>query len=97
MIILLAVLSSLILIVLGIVATFSILLYNRISHLLIINGAYQSEEYRNAVAVQKMKKPPMKPVTQVKRGREVVNQDEFRELSELDWETGIKAVEEAGK
>lgn len=97
MIILISMLCSFILITLGIIAVFNILTYNRISRLLIVNGAYQAEEYRNAVASQKVKKPIMKAVKQDKKGRDVTKQEEYVDISDLDFETGYQAIEEAGR
>lgn len=92
----LIILCSLILGSLILVAIFSILLYVRMTKLIMINGAYQSEAYREAVAVQKTKKPSLDPVKEVMKGRRITKAEELVDIADLPWEEGYKALEDIG-
>lgn len=90
----LIILCSLILASMIVLVIFTVLTYNRIMNLVIVNGAYQAEEYRQAVGMQKQKKPNLEPVKEKVRGRKIERVDNFMNLSELDPEEGIRALEE---
>lgn len=75
---------------------FVILLYKRMDELVRLDTAYQSAEYSNAVATQKLNKPAA-PATKVKRrGRSVVKTDDLVDLADLSFEEGYKVIEELG-
>lgn len=94
--IVLIILCSLILVALVIAAVFSILLYNRLGKIQLISGSHQSSEYAKSVATQKHKKPALKPVKQVVRGRSVTNTEDLVDIADMPWEDGYKAMEELG-
>lgn len=56
--------------------------------------AKQSEEIQHDVQVQKTKKKPMEAVKRVIRGRSVTQSEDLMDLSEMDYEEGMKALEE---
>lgn len=91
------VICSLLLATLAVVAIFMIMLYTKLSQMMLFNGAYQAEEYRKAVAQQKVKKPSLPVVKEEVRGRSIVKQEELVDIADLNWEDGYKAVEELGK
>lgn len=93
----LIILCSLMLAALVIIAVFSILLYNRVIQLVSLNGAYQADEYRKAVTVQKHKKPTLPAVKITSRGRSVTQTDELVDVADMPWEDGYKALEEIGR
>lgn len=97
MIILLAVLCSLILITLGVIAVFCILTYNRLSKITMFSNAAQSYELATAAATQKSKKPPLAAVKQILRGRSITNTEELVDIDSLPIDDAIKAIEEAGQ
>ena len=90
----LIILTSLILTCLVVMAVFSVMLYTKLTALLVINGAYQAEEYRQAVAVPKHAKPKLPVVKQDRRGREIEKQDDLVDMADIPWEEGYKAVED---
>lgn len=92
----LIILCSLMFAALIIVAVFMILLYTRMTNLIMINGAYQSEQYRSAVAVQKSAKPTLSAVKQTTRGRRIEKNEELVDMADLPWEEGYKLLEEMG-
>lgn len=93
----LIILCSLILAALIVMTIFSILFFNRITTLVSITGAYQADEYRKAVSVQKVKKPILPVKKEKTRGRSVVDSEELIDIADLPWEDGIKAIEDMGQ
>lgn len=90
------IIGSFILVILVILTVFSILTYQQLAKFNLLNGAYQADEYRKAVAVSKVKRPSLPAVKQENRGRNVVATDELIDIADLPWEEGMKIVEELG-
>lgn len=65
--------------------------------LLLVVRAEVSNEYKESVQVQKTKKPSLKAVKQVVRGRSVTETDDLVDMADLPWEEGYKILEEMGK
>ncbi len=92
----LIILFSFILAGVSITAVLAFLTYNRLSQLIIMNGAYKADDLAKRVETPKHKLPSLKPQKQELRGRNVVASDDFVDISDLPWEEGIKAIEDMG-
>jgi hypothetical protein len=90
----LIVICSLLLTSLVVNTIFTILMYNKLMRLLVINGAYQSEEYRKAVAIPKNKKPNLPFKRETVRGRNIEKSNDLVDIADLPWEDGYKALED---
>lgn len=73
------------------------LAWQKISLFLTWNTRHDSLEYEQAITRPKLKKTPKEPSRTVSRGRSISPVDDLVELSDLDFETAISAIEQAGQ
>lgn len=70
------------------------LAWRKVSVFLTWNTRYQTAAYEQAVTTPKVRKQTLPPQKLTKHGRELKHQDDLVDISELDWETGYKALED---
>lgn len=73
------------------------LAWQKVSVFLTWNTRYENSEYETAITERKSIKPPAVASITTKKGRSIVPTDDLVDLADLDFETGIKAIEEAAQ
>lgn len=91
------VILSLILAVLLIYGFLAFLVWQKVSLFLTWNTRNDSAEYEQAITKPKIKLPTRKPSKSEKRGRTITPVDDLVELTDLDFDVAVKAIEEAGQ
>jgi hypothetical protein len=87
-------LLTLILAELTVITVWLISIRDKITAYLTWNTRYNSAAYEREIATQKSKKPSLKANKEEVKGRNVKTSDDLVDLSDLDWETGYKAITE---
>jgi hypothetical protein len=70
--------------------------WHKIDAYLTWNTRYESLDYEREITTPKLKKPKAEPSITTKNGKTIVPTDDLVDLSDLDFETAVKAVEELG-
>lgn len=73
------------------------LAWQKVSVFLTWNTRYETSEYERAVKTPKTVRPAVPPSITKRKGRSIVPADDLVDLADLDFETGIKAIEEAAQ
>lgn len=78
------------------VTVMGLLMWQKLSTYLTWNTRYQTADYEKTIATPKMPKPFHKPTKTVERGRSIKPVDDLVDLGDLDIDTAMNAIEEAG-
>lgn len=89
--------TGLMLVILLILCGFFYIAWRKISVYLTWNTRYQTNEYEQAVSRKKTVKPVLEPKKTEVQGRMIQEVPDLVDITELDFETGYKAVEQLGE
>lgn len=73
------------------------MLWRKIDVYLTWNTRYNSVDYEQTITAPKSKKAPAKASKTEQRGRTIKPVDDLVELSDLDFETAVQAIESVGE
>lgn len=91
-------LLTLILVCLVIILIGGFLLWGKVNLYLTWNTRYDSAEYEQAITTPKRRETPVKASKTEQRGRSIKPvDDDLVDLADLDFDTAITAIEQAGK
>lgn len=72
----------------------TVLVYERVIKTAIYSASVQGNNYTEAAKVKKHIKPNLPAKKEVKRGKQITDQEELVDLADMDWEDGYKIVTE---
>lgn len=88
------VLLGIIIVELLVMFTMGVVAWRKVKVYLTWNTRYQTSEYEQAIQTPKFKKPSLPAKKLKQKGRTVKNQDDLVDITDLDFDTGFKALED---